>query len=111
MQLCKRPGRGAFVKRRQQARACLEQNDARVAGVGFPEVARNHIDRKLLDGAGELDTGRPPADDDEGQMSGALAAVRLDLRRLERAQQSRADVGGLLDLLHTRSELVPVLVT
>jgi len=72
----------------QHARARLDENHARHACVDDPVVARDHIDRQLLDGAGELNAGRPGADDDEGKVSGPLGRIRIDLRALERAQQA-----------------------
>ena len=71
------------MQRRQQPRAGLDQHHARAARIGDAKVARDHVDRELLDRPGELHPGRAAADDDEGQERGALGGVGLDLGALE----------------------------
>jgi len=99
------------VQRRQHAGARLDEDHACHACIDDAVIARDDIDRQLLDGAGELNAGGPAADDDEGEMRGALGRIRFDFRRLERAQQARADEGRLLDGLHAGGEVAPVVVT
>ncbi len=96
---------------RQQPRARLDQDHARLARVGHPEIPRDHIDRQLLDGAGQLHAGRPAANDDESQVGGLLPGVRLEFSDLERGQHAGADQGRVLDRLHARREFVPLGMT
>ncbi len=95
---------------RQHPRAGLDENHPRHAGIDDAIVARDHIDRQLLDSAGELDPGGPCADDDEGEVRRARTGIRFDFRALERAQQARADEGRLLHGLHPRRKMAPLLV-
>jgi len=99
------------VQRGQHARPRLDEEHARHARIDQAVVARDHIHGQLLDGAGELDAGRPGADDDEGEVRGTLGRIDLDFRCLERAQQARADEGCLLHGFHAGGELPPLLVT
>jgi hypothetical protein len=60
-------GREPAVEGRQQARPGLDEHDARVLGIEAPEVTRQRAPRDVGQRAGQLDAGRPAADDDEGQ--------------------------------------------
>ena len=54
-------------KRAEQVRRALEQHDARRLGPDVPEVLAQRLPRDLGERAGQLDAGRPAADDDEGE--------------------------------------------
>ena len=106
--------RAAFAQRRresrQQARAGLDQHDARVAGIDAAEVvAQRHVGQ-LGDGAGHLDAGRAAADHDEGEQAPPLSRVVAPLGLLEGGQDAAADAGGVVDLLQAGRDALPVVV-
>ena len=96
-------------KRRQQAVAGLHQQDAGLAGVDRPEVAGG-VAGDLADLPGHLHPGRAAAHDHEGQPGGARLRIRLDLRRLEGAQDAGPQVERSLQRLELGSEGLPLVV-
>ena len=67
----------------------------------------DRLARQLDDGAGELDAGRPAADDDEGEQLAAQLRVLADLGLLEGRQDAGADLGGVADRLQAGRRLLP----
>ena len=91
LQLLQRTLGGRRLERRQQPRPGFDENHPRAARVGHAEVARDHVDRQLLDRAGQLHAGGAAADDDERQVRRALrqrsvsnSAASKDISRRER---------------------------
>ena len=70
----------------------------------------DRLARQLGDGAGELDAGRPAADDDEGQQLAAQDRILADLRLLEGGEDAGADLGGVADRLQAGRRILPVVM-
>jgi hypothetical protein len=64
----------------------------------FPECSR------------QLDSGRPPADDDERQIRAPFAEIGFSLRRLEGQKNPPADLRRVFDGFEAGSERLPMLV-
>ena len=96
--------------RRQHPIGRLDQQDARVARVDDAEVVLQGVVGDLAQRPGELDAGRPGADDDEGQPGLALGRIGLALGGLEGEQDAAADLGRVLDGLQARREGLPFVV-
>ena len=60
-----------------------------VSGSNRPEVVRERVPRNLRQRAGQLDAGRPAADDHERQQPSLSRSILLALRLLEREQHPR----------------------
>ena len=119
--------RGGPRRRGARARASASPRGARgrpAAGAARPRPGRpapsrgsmwrksrgQRLARELGDRAGELDAGRPAADDHEGQQRCALGRVGRALGLLERQQDAAADVDRVLDRLQARRERLPLVV-
>jgi hypothetical protein len=98
------------VERGQDARAGLEQHDARVGGVDGAEVAREHEAAKLSERAGELDARRAAADHDEREQALALVLVVGALGPLERDEHAAPHLDGVGERLEPRRVRLPVVV-
>jgi hypothetical protein len=81
----------------EQPRASLHEDHARARRIDAAKVPAEHGVAQVGDRAGELDPGRPAADDDEGQVRGAARLVELVLCELERAEDPAPHLGGLLE--------------
>ncbi len=66
--------------------------------------------RELGDLADDLDAGRPGTDHDERQIGLALALVGCHIRHFERTQNVIPQVASVLQRLHSRRELRPLVV-
>ena len=95
---------------RQQARARLDQHDARRAGIDVAKVMAQRHPRQLGDGAGHLDAGGAAADHDEGEQASPLVGVVCCLGMLEGGEDAAADAGGVVDLLEAGRDTLPVVV-
>ena len=84
-----RVGRELLIETGQDARAGLDQNDARGARVDMPEILAQILMRQLGDGAGEFDAGRTGADDDEGQQRRLASAGPVRARPRSKASRMR----------------------
>ena len=84
-------------KRRQQPRPRFHQQNVGGARIDAAEVAGQREPGQLGDGAGDLDAGRPAADDDGGHQRLLLLGIGRGLGKLERHQQTRADRPGVVD--------------
>src|SRR6202020_1137744 len=91
----------------QDARTGLDQNDARLTRVDVAEMGGERRLRQLSDCAGELDSRRASADDDEGHERRALLRVGLALRLLEGEQNAAAYGGRVLERLKAGRERLP----
>ena len=91
----------------QHARAGLDQDHPRALGVDVAEVRRQRVARQFGDGAGELDAGRPGADDREGQQRRPAVRVGLEFGALEGEQDPAADHGRVLEGLQAGRERFP----
>ena len=67
--------------------------------------------RQFHDGAGELDAGRPGADDDEGQERRAPLRIALALGAFEGHQNPPPQRGGVLQRFQPGRERLPLVVT
>ena len=72
---------------------------------------RQRVAAHLADRAGELDTRRAAADDDEREMSAACIGVGLALGGFERLEHATADLGRLRQRLEPGRIGFPFLVT
>ena len=68
---------------------------------------RQGVPGDLGERAGQLDAGRPAADDHERQPGAAPGRVRLALGRLEGEEHAAADLQRVLDALQARGERAP----
>ena len=66
--------------------------------------------RQFGNGAGELDAGRPGADDRERQPGLAIGGIAAGLGQLEGAEDSRADAKGVVERLHAGRVALPFVV-
>ena len=105
-------GRGRPVRRvgRQDPVHRLDEDDPGVARVDGPEVAPERVAGDLAERPGELDAGRPAADEDEGHPRPAPLGVGLALGGLEGDEDPPADLGRVLDGLEARRDGRPVVV-
>jgi len=76
----------------------LDEHDASAAHVEVVEVAVEHLE-ELYEGPRQLDSGRPTADDREGE-GGLVEVVRLRCGALELGEHVAAQRCGVLDGLH-----------
>ena len=66
--------------------------------------------RQFGDRAGQLDAGRPGADDDEGQQRRAALRIALALGALEGEQDAPPQRGGVLQRLEAGRERLPIVM-
>src|SRR6266540_5923957 len=83
--------RQLFGKGRKNARAGLEQEDARVARIDRAEIARQDMPGNLADGSRELGARGAAAHQHEGQESLSPAGVRFPLGPLEGEEDTAPD--------------------
>ena len=76
----------------------------------MPEVLGQGMPGDVRDCAGQLNPGRPPADDHERQPGPPPSRLRLALGRLEGVQDAAADLQSVLDALQPRRERLPVVM-
>ena len=88
----------------------VHQDDARLGRVDVAELALECVRGELADLSGHLDAGRAGAHDDEGQELVDQSRVGLDLGQLEGAENTRAQLEGVVDGLHARCEHREVVV-
>jgi hypothetical protein len=99
-----------FREGRQQARARLDQHDARVAGIDAAEiVAQRHVG-EFGDGARHLHAGRAAADHHEGEEAPPLFGRGRCFGMLEGHQDAATDAGGVVDILQSGRHALPVVV-
>src|SRR5690606_5064298 len=92
---------------RQDAGTCLDQQDPRQRRIHVSEVSGERVAAHLADCAGQLDTSRTAADNDERQQPLLLSGVRAALRLFKRGQNAPADLRRLLNRLEAGSMLLP----
>ena len=95
-------------KRREHARRRLEQHDARLRRIDPPEIPLHRGAADVGNRAGQLDAGRPAADDDEGQIGALCAGIALVLGALEGDQHAAPHLRRLLERLQPRREFLPL---
>ena len=78
--------------------------------IDAPEVAGERVARDLGERSRHLDSGRPAADDDEGQPLPPCPVVFLALRLLERDERAAPYFERVLDRLEPRRVRLPVAV-
>ena len=96
---------------RQQARACLEQNDARTAGIDPAKIVGQCLPRNLSDGPSHFDPGRSSADDDKREQTLPFGFLVRELGVLECQQNPSTNAGRVLDTLESGRELRPFVVS
>ena len=67
-----------------------------------PKILRERLPRDFGQRAGELNTRRPAADDDEGQKPALRVGIVLPLGRFEREQHTPPDVQRIVQRLQPR---------
>src|SRR5690242_7425681 len=92
-------GAGGQVRRevRQYRMAGLEQVDARICGINPTEIALQNRARKLCKSAGQLDAGRPAADDNDRHQFLTLSRVVSVLGPLECQEHAAADAKRVIN--------------
>src|SRR6266542_2937728 len=104
-------GRQLFGKGRKNARAGLEEKDARVARIDRAEIARQDVPGNLADGSRELGARRAAADQHESQEGPSPAGARFPLGLLEGEEDPSPDLEGILQVLQSRRARLPLLVS
>ena len=95
-------------ERRQQPGRRLDQQHPRVGRIDVAELPLHPLPRQFGDGAGQLDTGRPAADDDERHVLFLEIRIVGVLGALESDQQPAADRRRILDLLEAGGQILPL---
>jgi hypothetical protein len=100
-----RERRELFFHLRQDAVLGVHQNDADLAGID-PAVVARHLAHEVVEFRADLDTGEPPACDDEREQPFPETAVLLlDGRFLERTNEVIAQVEGVGQVLEREGVL------
>ena len=102
--------RGRLAERGDHALAGVEQDHPRRARVDPPEVALHRVAREDRELPGDLDAGRPAADDDERQPLVAGGGIGSALGLLEGAEDPVAEVDRVLERLQPARDLLPLVV-
>jgi hypothetical protein len=97
-------------KQRQHPVLALDQQDLGIRGIDAAEIVAQGVVGDFAQGAGELHTSRPAADNHEGQPRAAFLEVRFALGALEGGQHAAADFGGVLDRLEPGRKRRPLVV-
>ena len=97
--------RSGWQKGGQDVRAALDQNDPRRVGMDASKVVCEGVARQLRQRPGELDAGRPAADDDERQEAPPAVGIRLQLGLLERQEHPAPDRQRIVERLEARRPL------
>ena len=103
--------RQPVTERREDLLATLEQNDPHIGRIEAPEVVLQSPPRELRDLSRDLDTGRPAADDHEGQPRPTGVEIVLQLGHLEGAEDPLALHERVGEGLHARRPLGKLVVT
>jgi hypothetical protein len=67
-------------------------------GIDIAEILAERLLRELRNGAGQLDSGRPAADEDEVAKPSALVGILANLRFLEGKENAPTDRRRILDV-------------
>ncbi len=81
-----------------------------MGGVDGSEVMLEHVVGDLSESASHLDTSGASADDHEGEPAFARLQICRSLGGFEGEKDSPAQLGGILERLQTRREVVPLVV-
>jgi hypothetical protein len=103
--------REVFGIGRKDAGATFEQNDVSAGRVDIAEFVGENVAGNLGKGAGEFDSGRAGAHDDEIQRLVLSAHGGLALRQFEGQQDAAANLESILDGLQPGSPRFPFVVT
>ena len=95
-------------KRREHARRRFEQHDARLRRIDPPEIPLHRGAADVRNCAGQLNAGRPAADDHEGQICALCAGIALVLGPLEGDEHAAPHLRCLLERLQPRREFLPL---
>jgi hypothetical protein len=112
----RRPRLRAAAAARSGGKACedpgapFEEDHARLRGIDGAKIPRDGVPRDLREGARQLHAGGSAAHHHEGEQRGALGAVLLALRRLEREQDAPPDLQRVLQRLEPGGQGLPFLV-
>ena len=98
-------------KRRQQPRPGFNENCARLARIDAAKIVAQGSPRHFGDCASHLHPGSAAADNDESEKPRAFGLILHHLRPLEGEQEPPPDFGGVGDVLESRREWRPVIVT
>ena len=110
---CRSRARGLAQRlgeRREHVRPGLEQDDAGRARIEMAEIPRERLPRDLGECAGQLDAGRPSADDDERELRLPANRIRLALGAFERHEHAATDLQRVLQTLQTGRIGLPVVM-
>ena len=105
---CARSERSGWERRENSVRE-VEDDDAGRSGVDGAKVAPDRV-CNLCEGAGHLNSGRPRANDGEGQRSTLGGLVLFEFGLLERQEKPSANIGRLVDGLESWGVLLPIIV-
>ena len=83
-------------------------DDARRFGLDVPEVLPQRVPCDFGERAGQLDAGRPAADDDEGQQTPLAHRIALPLCRFERQQHPPPHLERIVERLEARAREPPI---
>ena len=110
-ELLARLGGGRFAERGDHALAGVEQDHPGGARVDPPEVASHRVARQDRELPRDLHSGRPAADDDEGEPLVPGGGVVRPLGLLEGAEDPVAEVNRVAERLQAARHLAPLVVT
>src|SRR5712675_3758871 len=102
--------RQVLWKRHEYSRRAIEQNDFCVVRMNGAEIILQCLSRDFRNGASQLYSSWPGADDDEGQPRAPLFRVGNPLRDFECVQDFVPDGCGFLNAFHSSRPIAPLVM-